>query len=182
MLKRNEKLERDRMRIIIHTDRGEKEIEMGKRKTQVHVGAGGLGRTNPISTEEINLARKFIRDLMEGELKVIGLSPVLEDRKMPVEIVLKGRRENPLVINKLVDRFRRSSYNWKHIAEGYVNRYISNGAFIAAALYEKFEKYGDDIKVAIPRDPTYPNPNITFVSQKLKEQLRRLLKEYRKRG
>ena len=170
------------MRIIIHTDRGEKEMEMGKRKAQVHIGAGGLGHTDPISTEEINMARKFIRDLMEGELKVIGLSPVLENKKMPVEIILQGRRTNiSLIMNKLVDRFRESSYAWKHVAEGYGEGYISNGAFIAAALLEKFEKYGDGIKVVIPRDLTYPNPNITFVSQKLKEQLRRLLKEYRKR-
>lgn len=51
-----------------------------------------------------------------------------------------------------------SSYSWKHIVERAKNKYVSNGAFICAALYLGYKM----------KRPTSPNPNAYFNIREVK--------------
>lgn len=77
---------------------------------------GGKGR----SPKE---RRVLLREQREQLLQPVGLEEIGAAIRF---LDVAGRRKT---VNT-----RHSSYGWKHVAERWAHRYISNGAFIAAAL------------------------------------------------
>lgn len=69
----------------------------------------------------------------EGIVNTAG--PLPDDKQ--VEMARKWLKEKAIRIASI--NKKSTSYGWKHIAEKYVRSYISNGAFIHAAMLEGFK-------------------------------------------
>jgi hypothetical protein len=68
-----------------------------------------------------------------------GLEPIETERKKPDKDQVEACREVLRQCKKLKSVYRHmSSYKYKHIFERYLGFYISNGAFIQAAVDEGF--------------------------------------------